>query len=86
MGRTVTLKVKWPDFRIMTRQTALPAPTLETGPIVAAALALLRGEIGPHLEAGDTVRLLGVGLSGLLSPNARLETRGWHQLRLFDEA
>jgi DNA polymerase-4 len=85
-GRTVTVKVKWPDFHIMTRQTALPAPTHETEPIVTAALALLRGEVGPHLEAGDSIRLLGVGLSGFLSPGGRLDTRGWHQLRLFDDA
>jgi|SRR5579872_2934780 len=84
-GRTVTLKVKWPDFRVMTRQIAFPEPTYETDPIVAAALALLRGEVGPRLEAGNTVRLLGVGLSGFLAPGARLDARGWYQLRLFGE-
>lgn len=87
-ARTVTLKVKWPDFRIMTRQTALSSPTNDTDPIVATALTLLRGELGPRLDGGDAVRLLGVGLSGFDSPNVVRGTRdvsGWHQLRLFDD-
>ena len=84
-GRTVTLKVKWPDFRIMTRQTALSNPTNDTDPIVATALALLHGELGPRLEAGDAVRLLGVGLSGFEVRGVSRDMSGWRQLRLFDD-
>lgn len=83
-GRTVTLKVKWPDFRIMTRQTALPSPTHDTELIVATALALLRAEVGPRLEAGEAVRLLGVGISGILAPDTQPSARGWRQLSLFE--
>ena len=84
-GRTVTLKVKWPDFSIMTRQTALPHPTNATEPLVATALALLHSEIGPRLEAGEMLRLLGVGLSGFVTPNAPSEPHEWVQLRLFGD-
>jgi DNA polymerase IV len=83
-GRTVTLKVKWPDFRVMTRQTALEAPTNDTDSIAATALALLHTEVGPRLESGGTIRLLGVGLSGFQSPGVRPDVRGWRQLHLFD--
>lgn len=84
-GRTVTLKVKWPDFRVMTRQSALPQPTNATEPIVATALALLQSEIGPRLASGDMLRLLGVGLSGFATPGVPPVPRKWVQLRLFGD-
>ena len=58
-GRTVTVKMRLADFTTFTRQTTLPAPSNDTGPIRDTAWRLLSAE----LTAGRTFRLLGVGLS-----------------------
>jgi DNA polymerase-4 len=59
-GRTVTLKLKRGDFRLVTRRQALPDPTQLTDRIYRAARALLdhAGTMGPF-------RLIGVGISDL---------------------
>jgi DNA polymerase-4 len=64
-GRTVTLKVKWADFRLMTRQQPLSQPTNAAEPIAEAAVALLTNEIAPLLTPDHAIRLLGVALSGI---------------------
>ncbi|HEX6122862.1 MAG TPA: DNA polymerase IV [Ktedonobacterales bacterium] len=66
-GRTITLKVKWADFQVMTRQQPLPAPTRAAEVIAEAALSLLAREVAPLLSAAHPIRLLGVGLSGMLT-------------------
>jgi DNA polymerase-4 len=59
-GRTVTVKVRFPDFRTITRSVTLPA-AVDTGTEIArAAKDLLAG-----VDLADGVRLLGVGVSGL---------------------
>ena len=58
-GRTVTVKMRLADFTTFTRQTTLPAPSNETGPIRDTAWRLLSAE----LTTGRTFRLLGVGVS-----------------------
>lgn len=68
-GRTITLKVKWSDFRLLTRQRSLPEPTDAAEQIAATALDLLRVEIAPQLALGAQFRLLGVGLSGIPLPS-----------------
>ena len=60
-GRTVTLKLRRPDFRTFTRSRTLASPTCATGRIFDVARALLRN-LNP---GGEGVRLLGVGLSSL---------------------
>jgi len=60
-GRTVTLKVKFADFRQITRARTLPAPISGQEPIARVVLDLLAG-VEP-VERG--VRLLGVALSNL---------------------
>jgi len=59
-GRTVTLKLRHHDFRTITRQTRLLAPTEDTPTIVAAAERLLAAE----LRDGASFRLIGVTVSG----------------------
>ena len=71
-GKTVKLKLRWPDFTTLTRQVTLPTATDEDDEILRAALGLL----GKVRAPGRAVRLLGVGVSGLTEP-AR-------QLGLFD--
>ena len=59
-GRTVTLKLKTPDFRQRTRARALPQPTQLAGRIFDAARELLTKE-----AKGERFRLIGVGVSDL---------------------
>jgi len=89
IGRSVTLKVRWSDFHIITRQQPLAQPTADAQPIVASAIELLAREIGPLLAQGGAIRLLGVGLHGITSLDApvwqQLPTaQGYVQLPLFD--
>ena len=58
-ARTVTLKLKYSDFRVITRARSWPRPITARGQIADAAAALLRAE---HPFARP-VRLLGVSVS-----------------------
>jgi DNA polymerase-4 len=58
-GRTITLKVKYTDFRQVTRQLTLEEPTCATDTIFEAGCRLL-AELNPR----DLVRLIGLGVSG----------------------
>jgi DNA polymerase IV len=71
-GRTVTVKVRFGDFRTITRSRALPGP-VDTGPeLASAARALLAG-----IDPSPGVRLLGLAVTGLVPSPAT-------QLRLGD--
>ncbi len=71
-GTTVRLKLRWPDFTTITRQTQLPQPTDQDGEIYATVAGLLAGT----WKRGRPVRLIGVAVANL-APAAR-------QLSLFD--
>ena len=60
-GRTVCLKVKYQDFRIVTRAKSLPRNVAGADEFAATAAALLKALLPP--EKG--IRLLGAGLSNL---------------------
>ena len=61
-GSTVTVKVRYPDFTLVTRSLTLPSPTDQGIEIYQTALKLL-----PRTEAFQKrARLLGVGISNLL--------------------
>jgi DNA polymerase-4 len=59
-GRTVTVKVRFHDFRTITRSSTLPAPTATAPFIATVAKDLLQG-----VDPGPGVRLFGVSLSNL---------------------
>ncbi|KLO32800.1 DNA polymerase IV [Mycobacterium haemophilum] len=59
-ARTVTVKLKKSDMSTLTRSATLPYPTTEAGELIAVARRLL---LDPR-QIG-TIRLLGVGFSGL---------------------
>lgn len=61
-GRTVQLKVRFADFRTITRNHTLPQPTNLTDEIWRAGAELLRSRLP---RGHPPVRLLGVGVSGL---------------------
>jgi DNA polymerase-4 len=68
-GSTIKLKIRWPDFTTLTRQTSLPHPTDEGGEIARIALDLMQKVRRP----GQAVRLVGVGVSSLGFPVRQLK-------------
>jgi DNA polymerase IV len=66
-GRTVQLKVRFADFRTITRSRTLPAPTDLAAEIAATARALLDG-----VDTGEGVRLLGVSVQQLVEAETPL--------------
>jgi DNA polymerase-4 len=62
-GRTVTLKVKFSDFEIITRRRSLPSEVASRGDLERLATELLRGA----MPFSKSVRLLGLSLSSLRS-------------------
>ena len=60
-GRTVNLKVKYADFRIVTRARSLDRPVADVDEFVALGQTLLRTLLPP----AKSIRLLGLGLSAL---------------------
>jgi DNA polymerase IV len=65
-GRTVTVKVRFHDFRTITRSSTV-ATAIDTGPaVVREARALLAG-----IDPSPGVRLLGVSVSGLVDGEVR---------------
>lgn len=72
-GATIKLKIRWPDFTTLTRQTTLSQATDQDAEIAETALKLLKAVRKP----GQAVRLIGVGASGLGLPV--------RQLGLWDE-
>jgi DNA polymerase-4 len=65
-GRTVTLKVRFGDFRTITRAVTLPAAVDDAPAIARAANDLLAA-----LDVSPGVRLLGVSVTGLATGAAR---------------
>ncbi|TMD56245.1 MAG: DNA polymerase IV, partial [Chloroflexi bacterium] len=73
-AKTVYVKVKLPDFRLVSRQVSRTSATDDADVIFRAARSALEKS---HLESRP-VRLIGVGLSGLEHPQPEL------QMSLFD--
>ena len=77
-GRTVTIKVRFHDFRTITRSVTLAA-SVDTGPAIARAAKELLDLVDPS----SGVRLLGVSVSNLADDGARqltleeVEQPGW---------
>ncbi len=60
-ARTIKIKLRWSDFTTLTRQTTLQSHTNERDIITNAAEKLF----SEHWQTGRTLRLIGVGVSGL---------------------
>lgn len=71
-GKTVKIKIRWPDFTTLTRQVTLPTLTDNEDEIYRAAVKLMNAVRKPD----QAVRLIGVGVSGIGAPV--------RQLRLWD--
>lgn len=66
-GRTITVKVKFTDFRIITRSTSFEHPITDENDAYLAAKALIEDA---EFE-GKLVRLIGVGFSNFHEPRVR---------------
>jgi len=77
-GKTITVKIKYSDFKVITRSLSLPEPTSDLQIIVSTAKQLLAAT-----ELQDVkVRLLGISLSNF--PDELHDAKGpSEQLRLF---
>lgn len=73
-GKTVKIKIRWPDFETHTRQITLPQPTNQDSVIYRAAKTLF----DDIWEMDKSVRLIGVGVSQLSDE--------LQQLNLFDRS
>ncbi|MBI5067075.1 MAG: DNA polymerase IV [Deltaproteobacteria bacterium] len=67
-GKTVTVKVKYADFRSITRRCTLPAPTDDGRAIYDAARAQLE-----RADLSRPVRLVGVAVSGFPGEGSQLD-------------
>jgi DNA polymerase IV len=65
-GRTVTLKIRLRPFKTHTRSRTLPSHTAEPGTVADTALELLE-----RFDPQTPVRLVGVGVAGLVSDDQR---------------
>ena len=77
-GRTVTLKIKLGDFRILTRSRTLIAAPVSAEDLFAIGSDLLRAQLPLPIGA----RLLGLGLSNLVAPEGEDDDEEDGQLRL----
>lgn len=71
-GQKVSLTIRYPDFYTFSRQKTIPVPTNDTRTILLLALSIL-----DSVRLKRPVRLLGVGISGLI--------RDYSQVPLFEE-
>jgi DNA polymerase-4 len=69
VARTIQIKVRDLRFRTVTRSRSLAVPTASTQLVFKQARALLEKWLQEHLNT--PVRLVGVGVSGLESPDER---------------
>lgn len=69
--RTVTLKIKFPDFRTVTR-----SKTVDHGVTTAQAVISLVSDLLDRVDIGDGVRLLGVSLRNFTSAGEQLQLFG----------
>jgi len=67
-GKTIKLKIRWPDFTTLTRQATLSSPTDMEEEIAKCALELMRAV----RKSNQAVRLIGVGVSRLGEPMRQL--------------
>jgi DNA polymerase-4 len=74
LGRTVSVRVRFADFRSVTRSVTLPAPISATAALAEVAEDLVRGALADHPDE-QSISLLAISVSNL-------ETRSVVQLEL----
>jgi len=79
-GRTITLKIRYSDFRLITRNQSYPTPVDDFDTILDTARQLLSATF----EDGQKIRLLGISLSNFYEPMPKNASDS-PQLPLFGE-
>ncbi len=83
-GRTITLKVKYHDFKQITRNKSFTTPVSDLETIRSTAKQLLANTFAGDQQQDQQVRLLGISLSNFVDLTDQLdEARAGEQLRLF---
>jgi len=67
-ARTIQIKVRYSDFKTLTRQTSVEDPVESAEDIYAIACAILRRE----KLVDRPLRLLGLGVTGLVPPSLQI--------------
>ncbi len=80
-ARTVTLKIKYPDFRTVTR-----SKTVDHGLTTAQSVTALVMDLLDRVEIGDGIRLLGVSLSNFTSGGEQLQLFGTGDAEALEDA
>jgi DNA polymerase IV len=79
-GRTVTLKIKFHDFRMITRSQSLPEPVSDMEIILKIATQLMIAA----LDDQDKIRLMGISVSNFVEPLVHIDQPSQPgQLKLF---
>lgn len=78
-GRTVSIKIRFGDFKLMTRSRSFPQPFNDYAQIINIATQLLEASG----SVGKPVRLLGINVSNFGEPVSPKYDEGREQLRLF---
>jgi DNA polymerase IV len=65
LGRTIGVKLRYPDFRVLTRDMTLPEP-VQDGPSIRKAAAQAAARAPWDEQARERIRLLGVRVGGLV--------------------
>jgi DNA polymerase IV len=69
-ARTVTLKVRWPDFSLVTRSRTLTRPAQSTAQLSSTAVELLDEVFA--MQGRRPVRLIGLGATNLVEDAVQL--------------
>jgi DNA polymerase IV len=80
-GRTITLKIKYSDFRVITRSLSLQQPVADADVIATTAKHLLQSAD----VAGSKIRLLGISLSNFGEQVPAKKRKNNSQLNLFED-
>jgi DNA polymerase-4 len=80
VGRTIGLKLRYDNFKTVTRDRTLDAPTGD-----AAAIRRAAGECLKRVPLDRRIRLLGVRVGSLSRPGAAPRARVGHKLTLFGD-
>ncbi len=75
LARTVTLKLRYADFRLVSRSAGVVVPTDDGAVIARTAAALVRA----NWERGKPVRLIGVGATRLVARESWLQLPLWRE-------
>lgn len=82
VGKTVTLKLRWSNFQLLTRSISLPVATQDASKMISTLIPILKGQLQAEKRH---VRLVGVTVSRLLTRADIQSLEMIRPLTLWDE-